>query len=89
MSGWRDTTCGALTTGDVGRRVTLAGWVDTRRDHGGLVFIDLRDFSGKVQLVLNPATRSSIPAATLARVDSLGALMKAGKLHVEGTARSQ
>ena len=42
-----------------------------------------------VQLVLNPATRSSIPAATLARVDSLGALMKAGKLHVEGTARSQ
>ncbi|HEY3542619.1 MAG TPA: aspartate--tRNA ligase [Gaiellaceae bacterium] len=54
MSSWRDTTCGALTTGDVGKRVTLAGWVDTRRDHGGLVFIDLRDFSGKVQLVVNP-----------------------------------
>jgi aspartyl-tRNA synthetase len=54
MSGWRDTTCGALRAGDVGRRVTLAGWADTRRDHGGLVFVDLRDHTGKVQLVLNP-----------------------------------
>ena len=54
MSSWRDTTCGAVGADDVGRRVTLAGWVDTRRDHGGLVFIDLRDYSGKVQLVINP-----------------------------------
>jgi aspartyl-tRNA synthetase len=54
MSSWRDTTCGALTAADVGTRVTLAGWADTRRDHGGLVFVDLRDFSGKVQLVINP-----------------------------------
>src|SRR6476469_2024426 len=53
MSSWRDTTCGALGKSDVGKKVTLAGWVDTRRDHGGLVFIDLRDFSGKVQLVVN------------------------------------
>ncbi|MDX6467186.1 MAG: aspartyl-tRNA synthetase, partial [Gaiellaceae bacterium] len=54
MSSWRDTTCGALGAADVGTRVKLAGWVDTRRDHGGLVFIDLRDFSGKIQLVINP-----------------------------------
>jgi aspartyl-tRNA synthetase len=51
---WRDTACGALTAGDAGRRVTLAGWVNTRRDHGRLVFIDLRDYSGVVQLVMNP-----------------------------------
>jgi aspartyl-tRNA synthetase len=54
VSSWRDTTCGALRGDDEGKRVTLAGWADTRRDHGGLVFVDLRDYSGKVQLVLNP-----------------------------------
>jgi len=51
---WRDTTCGALRAADAGRRVTLAGWADTRRDHGGLVFVDLRDYSGLTQLVINP-----------------------------------
>ena len=54
MSSWRDTTCGVLRAADAGKRVTVAGWADTRRDHGGLVFVDLRDYSGKVQLVINP-----------------------------------
>jgi aspartyl-tRNA synthetase len=65
VSSWRDTTCGVLTAGDVGRRVTLAGWADTRRDHGGLVFVDLRDYTGKVQLVINPERAPD--ATTLAR----------------------
>ena len=51
---WRDLYCGELRPDDVGRRVTVAGWADTRRDHGGLVFIDLRDHTGKLQLVVNP-----------------------------------
>ncbi|MBA2476688.1 MAG: aspartate--tRNA ligase [Actinobacteria bacterium] len=51
---WRDTRCGDLRQDDVGRRVTVAGWTARRRDHGNLVFIDLRDEAGILQLVLNP-----------------------------------
>jgi aspartyl-tRNA synthetase len=54
MSGWRDLHCGELGVGDAGRRVTVAGWAARRRDHGGLIFVDLRDHTGTVQLVVNP-----------------------------------
>ncbi len=54
MTVWRDTRCGDLRAEDVGRRVTVAGWTARRRDHGNLVFVDLRDEAGVCQLVLNP-----------------------------------
>jgi len=52
--------CGKLDKNDVGTKVTVAGWVRRKRDHGGLVFIDLWDRSGVVQLVLNPELCSQV-----------------------------
>ena len=51
---WRDLMCGEPRREQIGKKLILSGWTDTRRDHGGLVFIDLRDRSGVCQLVINP-----------------------------------
>ena len=56
----RTHTCGELTEKNINQKVTLCGWVDTRRDHGNLIFIDIRDRWGKTQLVFNPETARNV-----------------------------
>lgn len=54
----RDKGCGEITESDIGKNFTLCGWVYRRRDHGGLIFIDLRDRSGILQIVFSPNVSS-------------------------------
>src|SRR5436190_24376578 len=79
MSGWRDLHCGDVRPEHVGRRLAVAGWADTRRDHGGLVFIDLRDHTGKLQLVVNPE-RAAEAATTAHEVRNEFVLQAEGEI---------
>src|ERR1700756_3783624 len=54
MHAYRTHTCGSLRLGDVGAQVRLSGWVNRRRDLGGLLFLDLRDHYGITQCVVEP-----------------------------------
>src|SRR3954467_3704818 len=70
MHAYRTHTCGALRAGDAGNNVRLSGWIHRKRDHGGLLFIDLRDHYGLTQLVLSPTT-PGFATAERARTESV------------------
>ncbi|MFN2328995.1 MAG: aspartate--tRNA ligase [Chromatocurvus sp.] len=59
--------CGVLTAADIDQTVTLCGWVDRRRDHGGVIFLDLRDREGIVQVVFDPDTEEHFARADRVR----------------------
>jgi aspartyl-tRNA synthetase len=56
----RSHTCCELTGSDVGKKVVLMGWIQRRRDHGGVIFVDLRDRNGVTQVVFNPAVSEAV-----------------------------
>jgi aspartyl-tRNA synthetase len=59
--------CGQIRSTDIGETVTLCGWVDRRRDHGGVIFLDLRDREGIVQVVFDPDTQEHFETADRVR----------------------
>jgi aspartyl-tRNA synthetase len=74
MHAYRSHTCGALRLTDTGQEVRLSGWIHRKRDHGGLLFIDLRDHYGLTQLVLSPtspgfAQAEKLRAESVIRID--------------------
>ncbi|MDN5344740.1 MAG: aspartyl-tRNA synthetase [Clostridia bacterium] len=77
--------CGELTAGDTGREVTLMGWVHRRRDHGGLIFIDLRDRSGLVQVVCDPEAGPAFKKAEGVRNEYVIAVAGRVRQRPEGT----
>ncbi len=78
----RSHTCGELTPAHVSHSVTLCGWVDTVRDHGGILFIDLRDRYGVTQIVCDPADNAEAAAAAAATKPEY-------VIRVEGTVRAR
>ncbi len=89
--GWRRTDyCGALREKDRERTVTLMGWVHRRRDHGGLIFIDMRDREGIVQVVFNPEIAPQAhKLAHRLRNEYVFAIQGTVAVRPEGTANAQ
>ena len=77
---YRTHTCGDLSNGNIGERVKLSGWVDTKRDHGGVLFIDLRDNYGKIQIVADEERCKISNLDVLARVHNESVICVDGKV---------
>lgn len=73
--------CGALNESHISQTVTLCGWVHRRRDHGGVIFIDLRDREGLVQVVFDPDTQAAFATAERVRSEYV--------LRIEGVVRAR
>jgi aspartyl-tRNA synthetase len=77
--------CGALTAADAGRRVELDGWVHRRRDHGGLIFVDLRDRSGLTQVIFDPSLGEVFALAETLRSEDVARVRGVVRTRPAGT----
>ena len=84
MHAYRTHNCAALTAGNVGETVRLSGWVHRKRDHGGVLFIDLRDHYGITQIVAD-SDSAALPALESVRVESVVTIDGLVKARAEGT----
>ena len=97
---FRTSYCGLLTSEHVGEEVTLSGWVDRRRDHGGVIFIDLRDREGIAQVVFDPDGEQYFQLADSLRseyvikvtgtvrkrsIETINSNMRTGEIEIYGT----
>jgi len=77
--------CGALSTANIDETITLCGWVDRRRDHGGVIFLDLRDRQGIVQVVFDPDTEEHFKSADRVRGEYVLKVTGRVRARSEGT----
>jgi len=80
--------CGHVNEKLIGQTVTVAGWVHRRRDHGGVIFVDLRDREGLVQLVFNPEARELFASAEKLRNEFVVSVTGTVRARPEGTANA-
>jgi len=84
----RSSYCAEVTDQHTGKKVTLSGWVHSRRDHGGVIFIDLRDRSGLIQIVFNPDKSDLFKQAESLRPEFVIQIVGQVRLRPEGTRNS-
>mgnify|MGYP006061220215 CR=1 FL=1 len=77
--------CGVIDLKSVEETLVIKGWVNTRRDHGGVIFIDLRDHTGLVQVVFNPEEREIFEAAQAIRSEYVLEVCGIVKKRLDGT----
>src|SRR5476651_281979 len=84
----RSEYCGLVTEALLGQSVSLTGWVHRRRDHGGVIFIDLRDREGLVQVVINPENKAVFAIAESVRSEYVLQIKGHVRRRPEGTVNS-